>query len=73
MSPKIYEFDDEEIAISYYKTMLHKISSISELYPAMWYEVVLQSSNLTGHHLVTIHIGMTTKNKEVDIDAFEMP
>lgn len=78
MSPRVYEFDDEVKAINYYKAMLYKIADQAKQYNRVWYEVTLQSSNLTGKHLVTVHIGVVRKNKDYTIadkltDDTEMP
>jgi len=67
MSPRVYEFEDELKAINYYKVMLYKIREYSRTYNRLWYEVTLQSSNLTGKHLVTIHLGVVRKNKDYSI------
>jgi len=58
MHPKIYEFTDLKKALNYYRLMQEKLSNYSSNYSRIWYEVTLQSSNLTGVHLVTLHIGV---------------
>ena len=58
MQPKIYEFTDLKKAFNYYRVMQEKLSNYSSNYSRIWYEVTLQSSNLTGVHLVTLHIGV---------------
>jgi len=58
MQPKIYEFTDLKKALNYYRVMQEKLSNYSNNYSRIWYEVTLQSSNLTGVHLVTLHIGV---------------
>jgi hypothetical protein len=62
--PRIYEFTDLKKAINYYTTMEKKLQENAVTYPRIWYEVTLQSSNLTGLHLVTIHIGIHRKDNE---------
>ena len=64
MNPRVYEFEDELKAINFYRTMLKKIHEVSSRYARMWYEITVQSSNLTGFHLVTIHIGITKETNE---------
>ena len=78
MSPRVYEFEDENKAINYYKAMLYKIAENAKAHNRIWYEVTLQSSNLTGKHLVTVHIGVVRSNKDYTIadsltDDTEMP
>jgi hypothetical protein len=58
MHPKIYEFTDLKKALNYYRVMQEKLNTYTNKYSRLWYEVTLQSSNLTGIHLVTIHIGV---------------
>ena len=58
MQPKIYEFTDLKKALNYYRVMQEKLSNYSNNYSRIWYEVTLQSSTLTGVHLVTLHIGV---------------
>jgi hypothetical protein len=43
--------------------MQEKLTKYTNDYSSIWYEVTLQSSNLTGVHLVTLHIGVQ-KNKD---------
>ena len=63
--PRIYEFTDLKKAMNYYTTIEIKLKENASMYPRIWYEVTLQSSNLTGKHLVTVHIGVHRKNEEV--------
>lgn len=65
MQPKIYEFTNLKKALNYYRVMQEKLSNYSNNYSRIWYEVTLQSSNLTGVHLVTLHIGV-----QKNIDEF---
>lgn len=64
MQPKIYEFTDLKKALNYYRVMQEKLSTYTSKYSRIWYEVTLQSSNLTGVHLVTLHIGVQRSKDE---------
>lgn len=68
MNPKVYEFQDITKAISYYKVMVKKLEECCSLNKRIWFEVTMQTSNLTGVHLVTIHIGVQKEkddNKDI--------
>lgn len=64
MQPRIYEFTDLKKALNYYRVMQEKLSTYTSKYSRIWYEVTLQSSNLTGVHLVTLHIGVQESKDE---------
>ena len=44
--------------------MQEKLSNYTSKYSRIWYEITLQSSNLTGVHLVTLHIGVQKSKDE---------